>query len=194
MFNKREITQEEINHLPLFRYHGEVQIIHEDSQVSKAVEVILQEKILGFDTETRPAFRKGESYPPALLQLAGSQIVYLFQLHKLDNLEPIMDILAFPKIKKVGVAIADDIRKLKELHPFEPKGCIEITELSQDLDIKPNGLRSLAGLLLKYRVSKGAQTSNWANAHLSKAQIAYAATDAWVSRELYLKIKAIARA
>lgn len=193
MHFKKEITQEEINQLPLFRYHGQVELICQDEQIEPALEALKGEKILGFDTETRPAFKKGESYSPALLQLATSQKVFIFQLQKLNDLAPIMELLSSSKSKKVGVAIGDDLRKLKEMHPFEPKACVEITTLSQNLEIKPNGLRALAGLLLNYRVSKGAQTSNWGNARLTKAQIIYAATDAWVSRELYLKVKELSQ-
>ena len=71
---------------------------------------------------------------------------------------------------------------------FEPGGLVEITDLSHKLSIVNAGLRPLAALLLGVRISKHAQMSNWENPVLTAAQIQYAAMDAWVSLQLYLKM------
>jgi ribonuclease D len=145
------------------------------------------ETLLGFDTESRPSFRRGDNHPVALLQLAGAERVYLFQLQLLDNLDPILALLADPAIRKAGVAIRDDIRKLQELGGFAPGNFVEISDLSRQLEITNTGLRNLCAIFLGIRVSKGAQVTNWARPDLTSAQTSYAATDAWVSRLLYLK-------
>ena len=180
------ITKEAINNLPLQRYNGPIHFISNIKEAKKAVDLLKKEQVLGLDTETKPTFRKGESFPPSLLQLAGKKIVYVFQLRGLNGLKSISPLLSDPEIIKAGVAIHDDIRKLIEFDTFKPAGIVEISEITQKLGIINTGLRSLAAIFLKYRISKGAQTTNWNRKQLSEMQIKYAATDAWVSRELYI--------
>lgn len=152
---------------------------------------VRQETILGFDTETRPAFRKGESYLPSLLQLGGEHHVWLFHLSRLKDLEPLFAVLADQRIVKAGVAIDRDILELKELSEFEAAGFTDIGKMAEKRVFRKTGLRPLAALLLEGRVSKGAQVSNWSSFPLSEKQIRYAATDAWVSRSLYLALQKI---
>jgi len=183
------ITKEEVADLPLFRFKGGVQVISNDHEASKAVDSLKAETVLGFDTESRPSFKKGVSYPVALLQLSTKDKVYIFQLKKLKNLKDIFSVLADPQIIKAGVAIQDDVIGLKKLHFFEDKGFVELTQLTEVVGIINKGLRGLVGLLLKKRISKSIRVSNWAKDVLTDLQINYAATDAWVSRELYLVLK-----
>ena len=75
------------------------------------------------------------------------------------------------------------------MHKFMPKGCIEIGHMANNLGIINTGIRSLAGILLQFRISKNMRVSNWEKGELSKNQINYAATDAWVSRKIYLALK-----
>lgn len=180
------IKKEDINHLPLMRYDGPVVIISEPSQLPPVMEDLQAQTLLGFDTESRPCFKRGQNYPLALLQLATDNVVYLFQMGGLaDALEPIFSILSSPSIIKAGVAIHDDIKKLQELYDFEAEGFVEISTYTQRQGIVNTGLRSLTAILLGHRISKGAQVSNWARSELSRQQITYAATDAWISRKLY---------
>jgi len=171
-----KITKEEINALPLKAYEGPVTLVDKDRQMAQALGQLRKEKVLGFDTESRPSFKRGQNYPASLIQLAGEDHVWLFQIQKLKDLSGLWGILARRRPIKAGVAIADDI---------------EIADLSTQAGILNTGLRSLAGLLLKMRVSKRAQVSNWARSELTEVQIQYAATDAWVSRELYLHVRDI---
>lgn len=187
MLEDNKITKEAINELPLVAYEGPVELVTTDAQLAAAVEELANESVLGFDTETRPSFQKGQSYPVAVLQLASAEKVYVFQLLKLENLHPLVRILANPRMIKAGVAIQDDIKKLLHAIPFKPAGFVEIATLTTQAGILNTGLRSLAGLLLNCRISKSSQVTNWAKPNLSAPQIQYAATDAWVSRNLYLK-------
>lgn len=181
----KSISKDAINALPLFRFDGQIHLIAEDKQVPAAAKALRRERCLGFDTETRPSFRKGQHFPPALLQLAGHREVWLFQLLQLQQLDPILEILADETIIKTGVAIADDLKKLEAHHGVVGRGCVEIADLTTRAGIRNTGLRSLAGILLKQRVSKSAQVTNWSRTQLTEAQVTYAATDAWVSRELF---------
>jgi len=187
LLDKKKISPEEINQLPLRSYQGPVHVIKNQVDEKRAIEVLMKEEILGFDTETRPAYKKGEYYPVSIIQFAGAKAVYIFLLKPLGGITGLMNILSSTRIKKVGVGLLADVRKLKEIKDFKDAGFLEITTITQALDIKNRGLRGLLGLLLGFRISKSAQTSNWANLPLTKQQISYAATDAWAGRELYLK-------
>jgi ribonuclease D len=184
-----KITKEEINALPLTAYEGKVNVIDSDDKLKEVLPALRKEKVLGFDTESRPSFKKGQNYPASLIQLGGEKEIWLFQIHKLDSKEALWKILSNRQVIKTGVAIQDDIKKLQDVLDFTPAGFIEIAELTQKAGILNTGLRSLAGLLMGIRISKRAQVSNWARSTLTDAQIQYAATDAWISRELYCKMK-----
>ncbi|NDV63285.1 3'-5' exonuclease domain-containing protein 2 [Puniceicoccales bacterium CK1056] len=188
-----KITKEEINDLPLNAYEGPITIVDDDEKLAKALKELRKEKILGFDTESRPSFKKGQNYPASLIQLGGEHHIWLFQISNFASLDALWEILADEEIIKAGVAIADDIKKLQELQDFTPGGFVEIATLSTQAGILNTGLRSLAALLLGFRISKRAQVSNWAKNTLTDIQIQYAATDAWVSRELYLHMQQLSQ-
>jgi len=177
-----------INHLPLFRYDGPITLVASQEGVRPALEVLAESPVLGFDTETRPTFQKGQSFPPALLQLAGHDHVFLFQLAKLEDFAPLFRMLSDPDVLKVGIALHDDVKKLQTLQEFPAAGFLELSTLSTKAGIINTGLRALSAILLGSRVSKGAQVTNWSRSQLTAAQIQYAATDAWVSRELYVRM------
>lgn len=182
------ITKSEINEKPLLQYEGPYSLINRQKDLPAVLEALRAETLLGFDTETRPAFRKGESYLPSLLQLGGESHVWMFQIQRLDDLGGLFEVLADPKIVKAGVAIDRDLIELRELSEFTPGGFHDLGKMAEDRGFLKTGLRPLAALLLEGRVSKGAQVSNWATRELSRKQELYAATDAWVSRNLYLAL------
>jgi len=184
----RRMTKEEINNCPIRKWNGPVHVIRSSKKMAYAVEHLSREAILGFDTETRPAFKKGQKYLPSLLQLASENSVYLFQLKHLGLQEPLIKILSDPAVIKTGVSLAHDLRELKELTPFSQAGFVGLGKMSKEKGIKNHGLRGLAAVVLGLRISKSAQTTNWAKDELTQSQIRYAATDAWVGRELYLKL------
>jgi ribonuclease D len=187
------ISSQQINGLPLRHYRGPISIVTSAQDVVAASLYLREETLLGFDTESRPSFRVGEQHPVSLLQLAGEEHVFLFQLQRLDDLAPLFAILANPGIRKVGVAIQHDVVQLQKLHTFTPRGFTEIGDLARGLGVRNTGLRTLCAMFLGYRVAKGAKTTNWANAALTDAQVHYAATDAWASRQLYVELARGAR-
>lgn len=182
------MTREEINALPIRRFERTVRVIRSRGEMTDALDRLQREKVLGFDTESRPSFRKGESFPAALIQLAGRRSVYLFQLRQLKFPRPLREVLSSPHIIKTGAALDDDIRKLNELVPFRAAGFVDLGCMAREMGIKNHGLRGLSAVLLGFRISKKAQCSNWAREVLTPAQVSYAAMDAWVSRQLYLRM------
>ncbi len=185
----RKPSKEEINDLPIERYPGPVHIIRTQEELEAAVDTLRREAILGFDTESRPAFRKGKYYPPSVVQLASSEAVYIIQLTWLPLNDTLTSLLADPDVLKVGVAIYDDLKELQKLHEFTPAGIRDLGDTAKRLGLETHGLRSLAANLLGVRISKAARCSNWAGKKLQSQQIIYAATDAWIGRELYFKLK-----
>lgn len=187
----RQVTRDEVNALPVGRYEGEVVMVETRRDFDRAWEDLAQESSVGWDTETRPAFRVGESYPPSLVQAATARAVYLFPLAKMDFSKVVGGLFAEPTIVKAGISVADDLKKLKEVFPFEESSVLDLGHVVRRHGLKQTGLRNLAGVFLGFRVTKGAKTTNWAAPRLSAQQIAYAATDAWACRELYLKFRAL---
>ncbi len=184
----KRMSKEEINKVPMRQFDGPIHIIRTPEEVDTAVTILEREKILGFDTETRPAFRKGEHYSPALLQLGGEKDVFLFQLKQTALPESLVTLLTNSDIIKTGVSIKYDISELRQITDFEPSGFIELSDRAKEIGIQNLGLRGMAAAVLGFRISKGASTSNWENERLTDAQVKYAATDAWVGRELYMAI------
>ena len=186
---KRKLEKQEINALPLKAYGGEIFIINTLQDVKTSCSILQKENILGFDTETRPAFHKGEYYAPSIIQLAGEKSVYIFQLHQVGFCNPLKQLLSNRGVLKCGVAIGHDLSELNLLSEFIPRGFIDLGELARKSLVPHHGLRGLAAYFLHFRISKQAQISNWNIKTLKKKQITYAATDAWLGRELYLKFK-----
>jgi ribonuclease D len=147
--------------------------------------------VLGFDTETRPTFQKGDWNPTALIQLATADCVYLFRICRLRNhsFTPLIPIFESETILKCGVDIANDVRELLKVQTFRPRGFMEITDMTKRLNYKLGGLQGLTALILKRRLSKKAKMTNWDKHILEPKEINYAALDAWIGRELYLKVR-----
>ena len=186
---RRTISREEINELPIRRYEGDVRLVASAEDLGRAMADIRAERVLGFDTETRPAFRKGEHHLPCLVQAATARAVYLFPLQRMDFSAAVAEFLAAPEIVKIGISLAHDLRELKLVFPLQEASMLDAGMAVQRYGYGQTGLRNLAALFLGFRIPKGNRTSNWAARQLSPAQLTYAATDAWVCRELFLRFE-----
>lgn len=180
------ISREEMAKLPIRRYEGEVCLVETPRDLARARSDLHEESIVGFDTETRPAFTKGVHHLPSLVQVATARAVYLFPLRWQEVFPLLAGVLAAAHVVKVGIGLADDLRSLKEVFSFDAVNMLDPGSVARGRGLDQSGLRNLAGIFLGFRIPKGKQTSNWAAARLSPAQITYAATDAWACRELYL--------
>ena len=187
----RSISRDEINALPIRRWDGEVRVITSAEEAARALAEIREETVTGFDTETRPAFKPGESYLPSLAQIATARAVYLFRLGSREVTAAVAEVLAAEPIVKAGVGLADDLKALKKVIEFTEKSTVDLGEAATRRGFKQTGVRSLAAIFLGFRVPKGSKTSNWARARLTPQQVAYAATDAWTCRELYVRFRTL---
>ncbi len=186
--SEARLPKEYIQAMPMVRFVGDIHIIDTEKGIKKAVKDLKKKKVLGFDTETRPSFRAGVSYPVSLLQLSTDGTSYIFQLQKSGMTDNLAALLANKSIKKVGVAVKDDIIKLRDFKEFTPGGFIDLADLAASKGIVQTGLRALSARYLGYRISKSVQTSNWARKDLSEKQKIYAATDSWLSLQIYAHI------
>ncbi len=183
----RSITKEAIAALAIRSYEGEVSLVTTADELERSMEDIRLETVTGFDTETRPSFRKGEHHLPCLIQIATARRVHLFQLTRVDCRAAAAELLGSPSIIKTGVGMKYDLDQLKLVFPFDEAGVLDLGGVAKRHGFEQSGVRTLAGLFLGVRIAKGARTSNWAAPKLSAQQIAYAATDAWACRALHLR-------
>jgi ribonuclease D len=188
---RRVISRDEVNALPIRRWEGEVRVVSTPHEVAPALAEILAEGAVGFDTETRPAFRPGESYPPSLAQFATARAVYLLPLRHREAAAALAQILAAAQVVKAGVGTKDDLRALRRVIGFEERSVVDLGAAAARQGLKQTGVRNLAGMFLGFRIPKGTKTTNWARPRLSPQQVAYAATDAWACRELYVKFRSL---
>lgn len=186
---KSKISKEEVALLPQEKFLGEIFYIDSLDAFKEFIPEIKDQNILGFDTETRPAFKKGVYNSVSLLQLSTDKNAFLFRLNKIGLPPELISILKNPEIIKTGVAIHDDISALQRLSHFKADGFIELQDYVKDFGIEDNGLKKLSANILGFQISKRQQTSNWDQEELTRAQIEYAATDAWVCHEIFVRLQ-----
>lgn len=186
------ISPEEISALELASFPGEIVLVdREGEELDKAVRYLKRQQVLGFDTETRPTFSPDQhSTGTALLQLSGGGKAFLFRLKKIGLPRPLAAILANPNIVKVGAATLDDVRGLQKITPFSPRGFVDLQSIVNEYGIRDKSVKKMTAIILGVKISKAQQLSNWEADRLSESQQRYAATDAWVCREMYLKLLA----
>ena len=183
------LSKEHINTLPILSFEGKIHLITESKDLGEAIKKLRKASVLGFDTETRPTFKKGEQHLVSLLQLSTLDETFLFRLNYLGLSEELASLIADPGILKVGVAILDDIRALRKLRKFDAGGLVELSNIGSDLGIVTCGLRNLAAIFLGVRITKKEQLTNWELPDLNSSQCLYAATDAWICLKMFSFLK-----
>jgi len=185
------ITEEEIRQLPRKEFDGEIYLIDTPEKLDKAMEMLQDKDLLGFDTETRPSFKKGQMHEVSLLQLSTADEAFLFRLNYIGLPSSLRQLLEDASVVKIGLALRDDLNGLQRLGKFKPQGFIDLQHIAQEHEVPHNGLKKLAALFLNYRISKSRskRLSNWEAEHLGPKQVRYAATDAWICLKLYQVMK-----
>jgi len=181
----KKLSKDDINALDIIRFDGEVNLVSSSNDTQESINYLSAQSIIGFDTETRPIFVKGRVNAPSILQLAGEDKVFIYQLDSMNSLAPVFEILSNKNITKCGVSVDRDLIELMFFESFNPCSFIDLGDIARATDIPHHGLRGLVALFIKKRISKGAQISDWSREKLSRSQILYAATDAWISLQLF---------
>jgi len=182
------LTNEQVNDLPLYQFNGGIFVLDSFEKFDDFFPLLNGQKILGFDTETRPSFKKGKVNPVSLLQITTCNQAFLIRINKIGLPDEVKEILANPEIIKIGLAIKDDIKILREINDFEPAGFIDLQDYVEEFAIEAKSLKKITGIVLEKRISKSQQVTNWEKEELSEAQQVYAATDAWVCLQIYRKL------
>ncbi len=182
------ITAEEIAERDLSWFRGEIVVVEDFKTFSSVFPRLLGNDLLGFDTETRPTFRKGKRNKVSLIQLSTGNLAVLFRINRIGLPGELIDLLSDPEVTKAGVAIHDDIRFLKSVKKFSPEGFIDLQSFVKEFGIESSGLKKITAIVLGFRISKRQQVTDWEAEKLTEAQQIYAATDAWVCHQIYRKL------
>lgn len=186
---QNEISKEEVEAMDLIQYEGPIHVIDTPEALNEALGAISREAVLGFDTETRPSFKKGKVYPTSLIQLASLEEAWIIRVSRTGYPGALLKILSDELPMKIGLGLQDDIRRLKADFHFEPMGFLDLQHYVPAFRIDEKGLKKISGIVLKRRISKSQQVSNWDADMLSEAQLRYAATDAWICLMIYNSLR-----
>ena len=187
---KESVTPQEIEKLEYASFPGKIYVIDSvGAEFNRAIAYLRSQKVIGFDTETRPTFTPSQPrYGVALLQLSGPDKAFLFRVNCMGMHRRLCNLLASDKVLKVGAAIHDDIKGLQRLRDYVPAGFVDLQKIVCEWGIRDKSVKKMAAIIMGIRISKSQQLSNWEAEKLSDAQALYAATDAWVCREMYLRL------
>ncbi len=179
------ISKQQLATLPPAQFKGKIVVVDTAAGVDDAVKHLREADLIGFDTETRPSFKKGQSYNVALLQLSAPDACFLFRLNKIGMPEPLKLLLEDKDKTKIGLSIHDDFRNLHKAYKFEPGGFVELQDYVTHWDIIDKSLSKLYGILFGQRLSKSQRLSNWEADQLGDSQQHYAALDAFACIKIY---------
>ncbi|MBE6243696.1 MAG: 3'-5' exonuclease domain-containing protein 2 [Bacteroidales bacterium] len=184
------ISPEGIEKLEYASFPGKISVIDSvGAEFNRAILYLRSQKVIGFDTETRPCFGPNQPrYGVSLLQLSGPEKAFLFRVKNMGMHRRLCNLLSDKRIVKVGAAIHDDIRGLQKLKEFTPGNFVDLQKIVWEYGIRDKSVKKMTAIILGFRISKTQQLSNWEAETLSESQCKYAATDAWVCREMYLKL------
>lgn len=179
------IPKETLAQLPAAEFGGKIVLVDKPEKVESVIEELKKADILGFDTETRPNFKKGSHYDMALIQLSTPDCCYLFRTNIIGFPQPLLDILENKDILKVGLSIHDDFLNLKKVAEVEPAGFIDLQPFVKEYKIADNSLSRLYAILFGERISKRQRLTNWEAPELTDLQEKYAALDAFACVKIY---------
>ncbi len=185
---QQKISNEDTAKLSTLLFKGEIVVVDSPDGVVEACEDLLKQRVIGFDTETRPSFKAGVSYKVALLQLSTPSTCYLFRLSHMPLPAAVIKVLTSQTTLKIGVDILNDIRALKALKHFKEGGFVDLQKIIEQWGVEEKSLRKMSAIVLGYRISKAQRLSNWEAAQLTPQQMNYAATDAWACIKIYNKL------
>lgn len=184
----RTITKEEIANLEIEEFAGKIYVIDTLPDADKAIRHLSKHAILGFDTETRPAFKKGSVHGVALIQLSTEDVCFLFRLNIIGFPKSLITLLSDPDILKIGLSVKDDFTSMGRRMQFNPDGFIDLQKIVNKHDISDISLQKIYALLFQKKISKSQRLSNWEAETLTEAQQKYAALDAWACLKIYKEL------
>jgi ribonuclease D len=185
------LSNDEVNELPIYQFEGGIFVIDTFDKLDYYLPLLKDQKILGFDTETRPSFKKGVVNPVSLLQITTSSEAFLIRINRIGLPDEIKRILADEDVLKVGLAIKDDIKILQDINDFDPASFLDLQDYVGSFGIEARSLKKITAIVLNRRISKSQQVTNWERETLTEAQQVYAATDAWACLKVYNTLRKV---
>ena len=179
------ISKADLAQLPAAEYHGRIHLIDSPEKIEYAIETLRKASIIGFDTETRPSFKKGQCFQVSLLQLSTREECFLFRLNMIGLPTAVKEILEDKGKLKIGVSLHDDFHNLHRIYTLDPKGFIDLQPYVKQFHIADNSLSRIYGILFGRRISKGQRLTNWEAKTLTPSQQTYAAFDALSCIQIY---------
>lgn len=167
---------------------AEVRMVKSERDAADALTALLAMDVLGFDTESKPTFLKGEvSTGPHLVQLATDEAAYLFQIGAAPAVEVLKAVLESAAILKVGFGLSDDIKRLRAKLGIETNNVLDLSTALRKNERNTLGAKTAVARFFgqKMQKSKKITTTNWAMPRLTEKQILYAADDAHVALKIY---------
>lgn len=183
------ITKDELAQYPQEVFPGRIIVVQNEKEAEKACEYLTKSEVIGFDTETRPAFKKGVSHKIALMQLSTDDTCFLFRLNMIGMPDCLANLLTNAAVHKVGLSLKDDFSAIRKRSQLTPMSFIDLQNFVKQYGIEDIGLQRIYGILFEKRVSKGQRLTNWEADILSDAQKMYAAIDAWACLRIYNKLR-----
>lgn len=186
------MANEIINELPIEVFKGDIIVIDNEREVDVACEYLSQLKVVGFDTESKPSFRKGVKNTLSLIQLSSEDRCYLFRVNLFTNMpKSLINFFSSDSTCKVGLSLKDDFSRIRKFTSKTPSNTIDIQDVITKYDIQDKSLKKIYAILFHKRISKKQQLSNWDAPELTSAQQMYASLDAWACLQIYNKLKSI---
>lgn len=179
------IPKEALASLPLAVYSGKISVIDSAEQIPQAVDALSRAKIIGFDTETRPSFKKGQSNNVSLIQMCSSKECFLFRINMTGITPPLKNLLEDAGKIKVGLSLHDDFHNLAKICDLKPQGFIDLQTYVKRTGILDNSLARIYAIVFGQRISKGQRLTNWEATTLTVHQQQYAALDARACIDIY---------
>ncbi len=193
MVIRTKIQREDLIDLPKVIYEGEIYVIDSTAEAERALSYLSKQPVVGFDSETRPSFKKGKTNPVSLLQVATHQCCFLFRLNKIESPEALIGFLENEQIKKVGISLRDDALTMRRRYDFTPGGWIDLQTYIEPFGITDRSLQKIYAILFGEKISKNQRLTNWEADELTPAQMKYAATDAWTCLRIYERLNDLER-
>lgn len=182
----RTITKEEIAHLPIETFEGHIITIISESDANKAVAYLREFSVVGFDTETRPSFKKGQHYKVSLIQISTEDTCFLFRLNYLKGIPAsLLNFLNSEETIKVGLSLRDDFGAIRKRSALNPGNFIDLQDFVKPFGIQEASLQKIYAILFSKKISKGQRLTNWEAENLTEPQQRYAALDAWACLKIY---------
>ncbi len=187
-----KIDKTVIPQLPRYAFEGRIVVVQSEDEANRAVRALRAAPMIGMDTETRPAFKRGEMHKVALLQMATEDICFLFRLNQMGLPEALVELLSDKDVLKLGLSLHDDFTMLRRRNSqVKPAGYIDLQDYVKGMGIEDLSLQKLYANVFGRRISKSARLSNWEADVLTEAQKVYAATDAVTCIQLYKELKTL---